>query len=237
MMNPTVARLTLRGLLGRRRALLLVALPLLLIAISVVVRVLSGDTSNTDVLSGFAFGTMIPLIGVIAGTGAISSEIDDGSIVHLLAKPVPRSTIILSKLAVAVGVIVVFAAVPTFVAALVLSGTSRRIAVAFALAAVVASIAYAAIFLLLGVVTRHAAIVGLAYALVWEGLFGSLIDGAKTLSVQQWSLALAQKTAAQGAVDSAVSLPVAVVLLVVVTVAATWFAVRRLGAFTLRSEE
>jgi ABC-2 type transport system permease protein len=238
-MNRTVARLTLRGLLGRRRAILLFVLPALLIVISAFVRVLVGhdDSVSTDLLSGFAIGTMIPLVGVIAGTGAIAPEIDDGSIIYLLAKPVRRPRIVLTKLVVATGVTIAFAAVPTFIAALVLSGTSERIALAFGAAALVSCVAYAAIFLLLGVVTRHAAIVGLIYALVWEGLVGSLISGAKTLSVQQWSLSLARRIAADGAVGSAVRLPVAVVLLAVVTVAATWFAGQRLRSLTLAGEE
>ncbi len=42
MYDPTVARLTYRGLLGRRRALVLGALPVLLIVISAVVRALTG---------------------------------------------------------------------------------------------------------------------------------------------------------------------------------------------------
>ena len=45
------------------------------------------------------------------------------------------------------------------------------------MAALVASIAYAALFLLLGTVSRHAVVFGLVYALVWEALFGSLVAG------------------------------------------------------------
>ncbi|WP_189131526.1 ABC transporter permease [Wenjunlia tyrosinilytica] len=239
MMHPTVARLTLKGLLGRRRTILLVALPVLLIVISVAVRALSGqdDSTSADILSGFALGTMVPIIGVMAGTGAIGPEIDDGSIVYLLAKPITRPTIVLTKLVVAICVTVAFAAVPTFIAGLALSGTSQRIAIAFGIAATASSVAYAAIFLLLGVVTRHAVVVGLVYALVWEGLLGSLISGAKTLSVQQWSLSLAEKIAANGVVDSDVGLPTALVLMVVVTVGTTWFAGQKLRSLTLAGEE
>lgn len=95
MYNPTVARLTYRALLGRRRAAILFVLPALLIVISAAVRALNGadDQIASDVLGGFAIATMVPLIGVIAGTGAIGPEIDDGSIVYLLAKPVKRPTI------------------------------------------------------------------------------------------------------------------------------------------------
>lgn len=238
-MNPTVARLTLRGLLGRRRTILLVALPVLLIAIAAAVRGFAGEDHQvtTDLLGGFALGTMVPLIGVIAGTGAIGPEIDDGSIVYVLAKPIPRPRIILTKLVVAVGCTIAFAAVPTFVAALVMSGTAERIAVAFGIAAVVASVAYGAVFLLLAVVTRHAVVVGLIYALVWESLFGSLIEGAKTLSVQQWSLSLAEEIAGGEFVTSAVALPTGVILLTAVTAVATWYAGQRLRSLTLASDE
>lgn len=239
MYNPTVARLTFRALLGRRRALILFALPALLIVIAGAVRALAGtdDGVTSDLLGGFALATMVPLIGVIAGTGAIAPEIDDGSIVYLLAKPLKRPSIILTKLVVAIGVAMAFSAIPTFVAGLILNGNSQRLAVAYGIAAAVASVTYAAVFLLLGVVTRHAVVAGLVYALVWESLIGNLVPGARTLSVQQWALALAQKIGEGDIVQSDVGLPAAVVLLVVVTVAATWFAAQRLRSLTLAGEE
>ncbi|MFD6330105.1 ABC transporter permease subunit [Streptomyces niveus] len=239
MYDPTVARLTYRALLGRRRAAVLLILPVLLIFIAVAVRAFSGvdDQTTSDVLGGFALATMIPLIGVIAGTGAIGPEIDDGSIVYLLAKPLPRPTIIFTKLIVAIAVTMVFSAVPTFIAGYILNGNGQQIAVSYTIAALVASIAYSALFLLLGTVSRHAVVIGLVYALVWETLFGSLVAGARTLSVQQWSLAVAEKTASNGLIASDVGLPLAVVLLVGVTVVATWYAGQKLRTLTLAGEE
>ncbi|HSX98957.1 MAG TPA: ABC transporter permease, partial [Streptomyces sp.] len=60
MYDPTVARLTYRALLGRRRALILSALPALLIVLAVAVRALSGadDQVASDLLGGFALATM-----------------------------------------------------------------------------------------------------------------------------------------------------------------------------------
>ncbi|MFI7385312.1 ABC transporter permease [Streptomyces sp. NPDC049813] len=239
MYDPTVARLTYRALLGRRRALILFALPVLLVVISALVRGLTGadDQTASDVLGGFALATMVPLIGVIAGTGAIGPEIDDGSVVYLLSKPVKRPTIIFTKLIVAVAVTMVFSAVPTLIAGLILNGNGQQIAVAYTIAALVASIAYAAIFLLLGTVTRHAVVFGLVYALVWEALFGSLVSGARTLSVQQWSLAVAHKVAGGDLITSDVGLPLATILLVGVTVVATWYAGQRLRSLKLAGEE
>ncbi|QHY96737.1 ABC-2 family transporter protein [Streptomyces sp. S4.7] len=239
MYHPTVARLTYRALLGRRRAAVLFILPALLILISVAVRTFNGvdDQIASDVLGGFALATMIPLIGVIAGTGAIGPEIDDGSIVYLLAKPVKRPTIIFTKLIVAISVTMAFSAIPTFIAGYILNGNGQQIAVSYTIAALVASIAYSALFLLLGTVSRHAVVIGLVYALVWETLFGSLIAGARTLSVQQWSLAVAEKTGGDGMITSDVGLPLAVVLLAGVTIVATWYAGQKLRTLTLAGDE
>ncbi|MGW0698105.1 ABC transporter permease subunit [Streptomyces sp. NPDC002867] len=239
MYNPTVARLTYRAVLGRRRAAILFVLPALLLLIAAAVRAFNGadDQVAADVLSGFALATMVPLIGVIAGTGAIGPEIDDGSIVYLLAKPVKRPTIIFTKLIVAIAVTMAFSAVPTFVAGFILNGNGQQIAIACTVAALVASIAYSALFLLLGTVSRHAVVIGLVYALVWETLFGSLVPGARTLSVQQWSLSLAERIGGEGMIGSDVGLPAAVALLAGVTVAATWYAGQRLRVLKLAGEE
>lgn len=237
--DPTVARLTFRALLGRKRGLILTALPALLLLVAVLVRVLVGadDQLTAELLGGFALSAMVPLIGVIAGTGAIGPEIDDGSVVYLLAKPLKRSTIILTKLYVAVGVTVAFSAVPTLLAGFVLNGNSQQLAVAYAVAAAVGSLAYSALFLLLGVVTRHAVVIGLVYALVWEAVVGNIIAGALTLSVQQWSLAVAQEIGGEGLVTSEVGLTLAVILLAVVTVGGTWWAGQKLRTLTLAGEQ
>lgn len=241
-MNATVAQLTARSLLGRRRALLLLALPGVVLVLAGISRSLTGEDAQHTVvlLGGFALGTLVPLLGLIAGTGAIGPEIDDGSIVYLLSKPLSRPTIILTKLAVAVTAITAFAGLPTLVAGLILSGTSDRLAVGYALAALLAGTAYCALFLALAVITRHAVVVGLLYALIWESLVGSLVPGAQALSIQQWALALTEKVVdgqSQELITSAVGLGAAVPLLLVVGVGFTWYAGWRLRSLRLSSDE
>lgn len=244
-MNATVAMLTARMLLGRRRALLLLALPAVLLVLSVVVRLTVSEANRSDVavglLGAFAVATVVPLLGLIAGTGAIGPEIDDGSIVYLLAKPVSRHSIVLTKLAVAVAVVTAFAALPVLFAGLVLAGTADGLAVGYGLAAFVAGVAYCALFLLLAVLTRNAVVVGLLYALVWESLVGSIVPGAQALSIQQWSLALTRAVVGDTAdllgVTSAVRLGVAVPLLAVLVVATTYAAGSRLRSLRLAGDE
>jgi ABC-2 type transport system permease protein len=209
----------------------------------VLIRALAGgdDDVTVGVLGGFALSTLVPLLGLIAGTGAIGPEIDDGSIVYLLSKPLSRHTIVRTKEAVAVAVITVFGAVPVLLAGLILSGSSAHLALGYALGALVAGLGYGALFLLLAVLTRHAVVVGLLYALIWESLVGSYVPGAQTLSVQQWALAFTERVvgdrAAALGVTSAVSLAAAVPLMLVLVVGSTWYAGTRLRTLRLSSDE
>ncbi|AYY15678.1 ABC transporter permease [Actinobacteria bacterium YIM 96077] len=239
MLNPTIVRLTAHGLLGGRRLLVLGSLSLLIVALAVLLQVFAGvnEADAADFLQGVSFGTLLPLFGLIIGTGVIGSEIDDGSIVYVLAKPVSRAVIVRSKLAVAVVAMVLFAVVPTILAALIMAGNTPGLAMAFGAGAVVAGIVYSVIFLLLAIVTRHAVIFGLVYALGWESLVGSFVPGARELSVQQWALSIIDAVETDGFVTAHVDLGVAIVLSVVVIGLFTWLAGRRLAAMTLSTEE
>ncbi|GJF29347.1 ABC transporter permease [Kitasatospora sp. NE20-6] len=238
-MNVTVARLTARGLLGRRRGILLLVVPALLLLIAVIARLTADDPRGlgATVIGGLGVGTLLPILALVVGTGVIATEIEDGSIVYLLAKPLPRWQIVTTKLSVAVAATWLLSGVPILLAGLILYGTEDGVAVGYTAGALVAGAAYSALFLLLGVVTRHAVVAGLGYALVWESLVGNFVPGARTLSVQQWGLSVARSVAAEGAITADVSLSVAVPLLLVVGVAATALAAFRLGGLTLAGEE
>ena len=226
-------------MVGRRRALLLLALPLVLLILAVGLRVtgVADVSAARTVLGAFALGTIVPLLGLIIGTGVISPEIDDGSIVYLLSKPVSRLTIVLTKLAVATACIALFAALPTLIAGLIIAGDDAGLAVAYGLGTLIGGVAYCAVFLLLGVVSRHAVVLGLIYALIWETLIGGYVPGARTLSVRQWAVSITSAVADDGAVDANVRLAVAVTLLVIVVVGATGYASQRLRSLTLAGDD
>src|SRR5258708_30574745 len=109
-MNPTIAYITFRAMLGRKRALLLFALPAILLLLAVILR-LTGHNDlqiSTNVLEKFALGTLLPLLGLIVGSGVIGPEIDDGQIMYVLTKPIPRPVIVTTKPAVAIVPMVLF---------------------------------------------------------------------------------------------------------------------------------
>ncbi len=241
-MNATVAQLTARSLLGRRRTVVLMLLPLVLLALAVLIRALAGTEASTaaGLLGAFGIAIMMPLLGLIAGTGSIGPEIDEGSIVYLLAKPLNRYTIIITKLAVALAVIGAFGVVPIAVAGLIMTGSLGGLTAAYTVGALAAGLAYAAVFVCLAVITRNAVVVGLIYALIWESLIGGIVPGAQALSIQQWSLAVAEQTygsiASTLGLDAAVEFGTGLVMLVVVTVGATAYAGRRLQTLRLHDD-
>ncbi len=246
-MNATVARLTSRAILGRRRALLLLLLPAALVVICVAARVLAGtgepgsaDGLASELLNGFGLAVLLPLLALIAGTGSIGPEIDDGSIVYLLAKPLRRSVIVVTKVLVAIGIVTLFGALPVVVGGLIMTGELGAVALGYGVGSLVAGVAYSAVFLLLAVVSRNAVVLGLLYALIWESLIGQLVPGAQALSIQQWSLAVTERAVGADAeglgIASAVSLPVALVLLTLVTLGSVWYASRRLRTIRLTED-
>jgi ABC-2 type transport system permease protein len=249
-MNATVATLTSRSLLGRRRTLVLLLLPAALLALCTLARVLAGLDSDIQrelegplapgLLSAFGIAILMPLLGLIAGTGSIGPEIDEGSIVYLLAKPLNRYSIVVTKLLVAIGVVVAFGAVPIGIAGVVLTGEVGTVTIAYTLGALAAGIAYVAVFLLLAVLTRNAVVIGLIYALIWESLVGGLVPGAQALSIQQWALAVVREVVGDSAdrleITAAVGFGTGLVLLVVVTVVATAYAGRRLQTLRLNDD-
>ena len=161
------------------------------------------------VLVGLGLAVVLPVVALIVGTGVLGAEIDDGTVVHILTKPLPRWQIVLPKLVVAAGVTAVTVAVPLYVAGVL--ADSARLGLALAAAAAVGALAYSALFLALSLVTRRPVLLGLVYVLIWEGLLGNFVSGTKVLSIQQYVIALADRMAPTGLLSTTVSVPVAVV--------------------------
>jgi len=237
-MNPTIAYITFRGMLGRKRALLLFALPamLLLLALGLAATDHTNINIQNAVLHQFALSTLLPLLALIAGTGVIGPEIDDGQIMYIMTKPIPRPVITLTKLAVAIALVFVFAVIPTVLAGYIM-GNTAGLATAFGGGVLIGGIAYCALFVALAVVSRFAVTVGLIYVLVWEVLIGNLAPGARNLSIQQWSLSIVDKLTDASTVEAEVSLGTAGVLLLIVTVAGMFYAAFKLRTLTIASAE
>jgi ABC-2 type transport system permease protein len=235
--NPTVAGITIRATLGRRRAWAFAIPAVTLIGLTLVLR--NSRPMGADwpeaVLGDMGFSVLLPLTALIIGTGVLGAEIDDGSAVHLLATPVRRAEVVLTKWLVAAGLTMLFAAVPELIAGL-LAPNSGRLAWALFVGAVVGSVIYTAVFVMASVLTTRAIAVGLLYVLVWEALLGNLVGGVRILSIAHYSLGVANAIDSNPNLKAGLTLTTSVILGVIVTIGALIIASRRLASFAIKGE-
>jgi ABC-2 type transport system permease protein len=235
-MNLTIAAMTARAMLGRRRVLLLLPMPVLLVGLA-----LLGHTSSVPanewgpvVIGNLGLGVILPLTALIVGSSVLGMEIEDGTITHVLATPLPRSEIVLAKLVVAVGVTIAAAVVPLAVVGAV--AESRGLAIGLFAGGTVAALTYSSVFLALSVVTRRPVAVGLVYIMLWESLLTNFVDGARVFSIAQYAVALTDGLADSAVLDGQLSTVTAAIMAAVFLVLATTAATNRLRSFSFAGE-
>ncbi len=237
---PEIFRVTLRQLMGRRRTIWL----LLLAALPVLLALLFRAAGQTEigpftriVFDTIAITILMPLVAILFGSGAFGAEIDDGTIVYLLAKPVPRWMVVLAK------------AVAVMTVSIALSGTSIALAGAIdlvplgadgvkaaeaqVLAIVVGSVCYASLFLAVSLFTRRALVIGVGYMLVWEGALSFMLPGIANLSIRQYALGAANAIYQLPVQESRLSSDTALILSGVLVAVSLSLAVWRLMRFEL----
>ena len=243
-MNTAIVALTLRQLLGKRRALLMVLLAALPVVAAIAFRFgNAGDSPQhwaaNSLLKGLIVTVLVPLVSLIFGTTALGTEIEDGTIVYLLSKPVSRLQVVGAKLVAAWLPTVLLVLLSTAIsAAIVLQGPgSFSILVGFMVAAALGSFVYCCVFLLLSVFTSRALIAGLIYVFLWEGVVTELFAGMRVFSVRQYTLGVADLIAdtSRRTFEANLGGVEALILMAVVSVAAVAFAVRRLSRFEIRT--
>ncbi len=231
---------TLRGLLGRRRTLLVGLLALLPVAIALLIRLAGGRSDIVPILDTLVVRTTLPLVALILGTAAIGSEIEDGTLVYTLVKPVARWRIALAKAAVAAGCAVVLLVPPILVAAIIMAGTAGSTlgtAAGFALAAAVGAVAYATAFTALGAITSRALLIGLIYTVLWEGVLAGLLEGTRFLSIRQATRGLAASITGEDVGVEPLAPAVSGAILAVVIVGGFALTVWALRRFQVRSAD
>jgi ABC-2 type transport system permease protein len=172
MFNSTVAWITLRATMSRKRALLF-ALPAVILIVVTLLLKISKPASRpwpSHVLGTFGFTVLLPLTALIIGTSVLGAML--------------------------------FAAVPELIAALISGGGSTpdkevgqnggvvqfvqgtavsnsKFAIGLFVGALVGAVIYNALFVMVSVATTRAIAVGLLYVLIWESLLSNFVSGAR----------------------------------------------------------
>ena len=241
-MTGIIFRLTLRQMLGRGRTILIGLLALLPVLIALVYRLGSQDTEQqewaaTVLLDGLVVTTLLPLAALVYGTAVLGVEIEDGTAVYLLSKPISRSRIIVAKLMASWAVTTATVLSSGLVAGAIALYDKPKgdILLGFGVGIVLGGLVYSALFVMLSVVTSRALIAGLIYVFIWEGLVNGLFAGTRLLSVRHYTLGVADwfVDLPASAFDAPLGPATALVLMVVFGAATTWYAVRRLQRFEI----
>jgi ABC-2 type transport system permease protein len=176
-------------LLRGKRPIGLAVLPLLAVLLAIADRALSTDQTPATRYAALAetlfLSTAVAIVALVLGASSIGDERDDGSILHLAATPVPRRTIILSKLAAAATAVLALCG-PALAACIAIGlggSTTARAVIWSALALILCGVAYSALFLALALVSGRPVLIGLIYIVLWEGSVATFAPQANWLSV------------------------------------------------------
>ena len=232
--------LSLRQLQGRWRIAALLAVAALPLVPALIAAASSDTPTALELDDGLINGTLasavLPILTLVLATPVFGNELDDKTLSNLTLTPLRRWRIVAPKLAAAISVAVPLIVLSAVVSVLVafegaqIDGAARA-AAATAIGLAIGALLYTAMFTWLGLRTSRALGIGLLYVFIWEGLFGTFVDGLKYLSVRQYSLSIIREldpTRFDGSSQTVIGIEAAAVGGAIVLVAFTLLTVRRL---------
>jgi ABC-2 type transport system permease protein len=233
---PTVSlpvyRLTLRGLLGGRKAIalgLLAALPI----VAALVFAAAGDTPPelfwARLVQRLLLPTVTAFVAVVIGASAIGDEREDGTILYLAATPLPRAGLVLTKVLASWTASMALLVPSALIAGIVALGSDGGGSLLLwpLVAVALTAFCYCAVSAWLSLVIRRPVVVGVLYILLWEGSIATFAASADRFSIAAYGRAIA----VEGVIDvnaPGVSAAVAVIVLGIVSALAVWAAARRM---------
>jgi ABC-2 type transport system permease protein len=202
--NTTVAWLTLRQLFTRNRLIASAFFAVSPLVVTLFFRATAHPHDATglqflrELYSGIVAFVLLPLSAVVLGTAAFGGEIDDGTIVYLLVKDLPRWQVVLSKYVVAVisTFAMMFVAILLPWLALGAPSDSAPLFQAFAAAIALGAGLYCAIFVTMGMMSKRSLVLGLLYVVVIEIALSPNVQGLKSFSVREFVMTVVGNLAA-----------------------------------------
>jgi ABC-type transport system involved in multi-copper enzyme maturation permease subunit len=162
-------------------------------ALSVVIGLFARWDDNSpqaaaDGVSSYGLAILVPLAALWLGTSAVGDLVEDRLLAYLWLKPVPRWQLPAAAVLATVCVVVPLTALPLTASALVAG--AGDVAWAAFVAALLAALAYAGLFVAAGLWFRRAIWWGLAFVLIWENLAAYTAEGVGRFTVIGWASAV-----------------------------------------------
>ncbi len=183
--------------------------------------------SAAILLALLGLGAVVPIVTLAFSGGALGDLRDDQTLVYLWLRPMDRWPIVVGAVLAGITVSIPFATLPVVVAAAVLNVGSQMV-VAALLTSLVGVVAYAAVFVLLGLVVRNSIVWGLAYVIVWEGVAATFGNLPARLSIRGYTTSILSDQTSVDLEFADLAQSSAFAVLALITVAAVVLATRRL---------
>ena len=228
-------RLLVRQLLtkGRVSALFGVGVVISLV-VALVSRTVGDDESaqealelGIELMSNLGFTIVVPIVALVFAAAAFGDLKEDGTLVYLWLRPMDRWPMVVGAWLASVTVSLPLTLVPLTAAAFI-ANVGSDLVWATVLACVVGNLAYSAVFMLLGLLTKNSVVWGIGYILIWEGLVAGISGVGERLAIRGYTRSI---IAEQTGVDlhlGELSMGVAVVVPALVVIAAIVLSTLRL---------
>ncbi len=184
--------------------------------------------SGVFVVSLIGFTLLVPIVALVFAGASLGDTREDGTLVYLWLRPMPRAGIAVGAWLSAITVSLPLTLIPMTLTAVLLD-TGNELVVATVIATIVGIFAYSALFVLLGLVVKNPIVWGLGYILIWEGLVASFGSAAAKFAIRGYlSSILTDRTGVDVELGD-LSQTAGIVVPVVVAIAALAMAAYRLN--------
>jgi ABC-2 type transport system permease protein len=183
--------------------------------------------AGADFINGVGLSVLVPVVALVFASAAFGDLVEDGTLVYLWLRPIPRWQLAAAAYLAAITAIMPLTLVPLVVAS-GLTGGGGDVVVGAALSSLVGVIAYSGIFCALGLRAQRSLAWGLGYILIWEGFVASAGKGASRVAVRAYTRSVLSWSADVPIKLATISPGVAVIVPLVVAAVALVYVTRRL---------
>ena len=184
-------------------------------------------------VAGLGLALVVPIVSVVFASSVLGDAREDGTLVYLWLRPMDRSAVAAGAMGAAVAAALPLTVIPVGVGGWLAAGRvtgSGELALAGLTASAFGTVAYASMFMLIGLLLKRPVMWGIFYVLVWEGLAAQISDSAALFSLRGYTQSLsAQMTSFDWDLSITHSTVTSVAVLAGITVASTGLAVLRLN--------
>ncbi len=190
MSSPVSAiyHLVLRHQVSRNRLIVMAITFALFLVAGVLVATNDGASTSTmvEIIASIGLSIAVPIVSLVFASAAIGEWLDDETLVYVWLRPISRVQIALAATAACLTVALPTTVITMTAAAAIGSGFEADVMLGAAVSTALTTMAYTALFVALGALTRWALISGFVYIFVWETTIARFGDGLARLSIRSY---------------------------------------------------